>query len=114
VLAALGDVIDQRAVALQGFVAAYRRALDYVTNPSHWPVVISQISQGRNINESDAEVVLRSELSDVGLSRDVDHIDPVAANAVIRLRVKNGGLELPTGENQTVGLVEKLTTRLDG
>jgi len=112
VLAALGNVIEQRAVALQGFVAAYRRALDYVTNPLHWPAVVTQISQGRNINESDAQVVLRTELSDVGLSRDVDHIDPVAASTVIRLRMKNGGLELPTGKNQTASLVDKLTRRL--
>lgn len=112
VLAALGNVIDQRSAALRGFVTAYRRALDYVIDPSHWPAVIAQISQGRNIGESDAEVVLRSELSDVGLSRDVDHIDPMAASAVIRLRVKNGGLELPPGRDQTAGLVDKLTTRL--
>lgn len=112
VLAALDNVIDERAAALQAFLTAYRRALDYVTKPSHWPAVTAQISHGRNIDESDAKVVLRSELSDVGLSRDVDHIDPEAASTVIRLRMKNGGLELPTGKNQTAGLVDKLTRRL--
>ncbi|HEY9111317.1 MAG TPA: ABC transporter substrate-binding protein [Rhodanobacteraceae bacterium] len=112
VLAALDHVIDGHAAALQRFLTAYRRALDYVANPAHAADVIARISQGRGISEADAEVVLRSELSDVGLSRDVDHIDPAAASTVIRLRVKNGGLDLPAGETRTAGLVDQLTTRL--
>jgi ABC-type nitrate/sulfonate/bicarbonate transport system substrate-binding protein len=113
VLAALGNVIDERAAALRKFLTAYRRALDYVIDPSHSSAVIAEISRGRHISEADAEVVLRSELSDVGLSRDVGRIDPAAASAVIRLRVKNGGLELPAGADHAASLVDTLTTRLD-
>lgn len=112
VLAALNKVTDERAAALQRFLTAYRRALEYVTDSTHSSEVVAHISRGRNISDADAEIVLLSELSDVGLSRDVDHIDRAAASAVIRLRVKNGGLELPVGEAETTGLVDRLTTRL--
>lgn len=112
VLAALDSVIDGRTAALQCFLTAYRRALDYVTDPAHASDVAARISLGRGIDRADAEVVLRSELSDVGLSRNVDHIDPAAANAVIRLRVKNGGLDLQAGGSRPTSLVDRLTTRL--
>lgn len=113
VLAALGSLIEERATALKRFLTAYRRALDYVADPSHSSAVIARISEGRGIAESDAAVVLRSELSDVGLARDVGRIDPAAASAVIRLRVKNGGLELPAGPGHAAGLVDTLTMGLD-
>lgn len=112
VLAALDNVIDERAAALQKFLTAYRRALEYVIDPSHSSAVVAEVSRGRNISQADAEVVLQSELSDVGLSRDVARIDPAAAGAVIRLRAKNGGLALPAGADHVAGLVDELTMRL--
>jgi len=112
VLAAQPKTITARRATLNKFLDAYRKSIAYVVEPASFASVVKEISAYRSMDTALAERVLHSELSDVGLVRQVDQIDLEAATAVMKLRARNNGLPRPPSDTEMPSLVASLITRL--